>query len=473
MIDRVDTPATLEGHDSSRGRFRIAVIAVSVAAAIAGSVLLAARDSGAKTTTRGITATLTVRGHPGSVVAGSDALWVALSRDSQKPAGTGDGSLLRLNLATGAVARSVYLGRKVSHLARVGDRLIVSVGSRGGELDVLDWRSGAQLDRHLYEGGQIAQIVLLGNELWVLQTRPGTLLRLDSRTLDPASAPLRLAPGRTLALASGGGYLWVTAADTGEVLRVDPTTHAIKRVHVGGFPIGIVVHRGSVWFADHERGKVVRLDPRSLRPVGGPIRLGTKPSWLAVAAGSLFVTDQDDGTVARIDVRSGKKVGLPIRIARQARDAPAPSIAPAGESVWVSSFASNTLTRINSIAAGGYTGGKVTVRISDMNQGHKGDAVTDGGVAGIGHFVASGAISELGKVVVYRAVKMPLITLRYVTVGKKGTITFVVKIDTRLVGVSRWTITSGTEAYKGLDGEGIERENADYTVSTLTGLVWR
>ena len=57
-------------------------------------------------------------------------------------------------------------------------------------------------------------------------------------------------------------------------------------------------------------------------------------------------------------------------------------------------------------------------------------------------------------------------------VGKKGNITFVVKIDTS-VGTSRWTITSGTKAYKGLHGKGIERENAQYTVSTLTGTVWR
>ena len=469
MIDRVDTPATLEPHDSSRGRLRMAVIAASVVAAVVGSLLLSMRDSDAKTTTDGITATLQVPGHPGSVVAGSDGVWVALSGDAQKPAG--DGSLLRLDPATGTVVRTVYLGRRISYLARVGDRLIASVGG-AGELDVFEWRSGAELDRHFYEGGRVAQLVLRGDELWALQARPGTLLRLDSRTLDPASAPLRLSPGRTLALASGGGYLWVTAADAGDVLRIDPATHAIKRVHVGGFPIGIVVHRGGVWFADRERGKVVRLDPRSLRPLGDPIRAGTKPSWLAEAAGSLFVTDQDDGTVARIDLRSGEKVGLPIRISRPSREAPAPSIAPAGQSVWVSSFVSNTLTRLGSIA-GGDTGGKVTVRISDMNEGHKGDAVTEGGVAGIGHFAASGAISETGKVIVYRRVKMPLITLRYVTVGKKGTITFVVKIDTRAVGISRWTITSGTRAYKGLHGEGIERENADYSVSTLTGIVSR
>jgi len=120
-----------------------------------------------------------------------------------------------------------------------------------------------------------------------------------------------------------------------------------------------------------------------------------------------------------------------------------------------------------------YAGGKVTVRIAGANNGQD---VTNGGVAGRGHFTASGAITDKGTVVAYRTVKgsLPggLITLRFVTFGKKGTITFVVKIDTS-VGTSRWTITSGTKAYKGLHGKGTERENADHTVSTLTGTVLR
>ena len=448
------------------------MITASVAVAVIGSLLLVLRDSGDKTTTLGVTATLPVAGHPGAMVAGSDELWVARSGDAPRRAD--DRPLLRLDPATGTVAQIVYLGGEVSPLAHIEDRLIASVrhpGSGLGELAVLEWRTGAVLDRHWYDG-PVAAIVRHGNELWALEERPGTLLRLDPRTLVPVSTPLRLSSGRTLALASGGGFLWVTAADTGEVIRIDPATRAIRHVHVGGSPIGIAVTGEGVWFADHEGGKVVRLDPGSLRPLGQPIRVGTKPSWLVAAGGSLFVADQDDGTVARIDLHSGKKVGLPIRVARPARDAPAPSVASAGQSVWVSNFAANTLTRINSTADGDTGGGDVTVRIAHMNEGHKGDSHKNGGVAGTGDFTASGAISEQGKVVVYRTEKMPLITLRYVTVGKKGTITFVVKIDTN-ARTSQWKIVSATKAYEGLHGEGIESENADFSVSTLTGTVSR
>jgi hypothetical protein len=113
---------------------------------------------------------------------------------------------------------------------------------------------------------------------------------------------------------------------------------------------------------------------------------------------------------------------------------------------------------------------KVTVRIAFTNNGQD---VSDGSVAGIGHFTATGAISDQGKVLIYRTRKGAWIILRNVTVGTKGTITFVVKIDT-ILGTSRWTIASGTKAYKGLHGKGVERENPPlYNRSTLNGTVWR
>jgi hypothetical protein len=116
-------------------------------------------------------------------------------------------------------------------------------------------------------------------------------------------------------------------------------------------------------------------------------------------------------------------------------------------------------------------GGRVRVWIANGNNGLN---VTNGAVAGRGHFTVTGAISDTGKVVTYRWVTGGLITLRYVTTSTKGTITYVVKI-TPYAGAagSRWTITSATGRYKGLYGRGTESENADYTISILTGTIWR
>ena len=119
----------------------------------------------------------------------------------------------------------------------------------------------------------------------------------------------------------------------------------------------------------------------------------------------------------------------------------------------------------------GIAGGKVKVVIAGTNDKYN---VQDGSLAGTGTFHASGAVTDTGKALAYRTVgsQGTLITLRYFTKGKKGTITYVVKIDTK-AGTSRWTIASGSGAYKGLHGKGRETENAAYTVSVLRGTVSR
>jgi hypothetical protein len=61
-------------------------------------------DSGDNATTRGITATLAVAGHPGSIAAGPDALWVALNGDPGEP--VRDRPLLRLDPSTGTTAHT-------------------------------------------------------------------------------------------------------------------------------------------------------------------------------------------------------------------------------------------------------------------------------------------------------------------------------------------------------------------------------
>ena len=68
---------------------------------------------------------------------------------------------------------------------------------------------------------------------------------------------------------------------------------------------------------------------------------------MASAGRFLLVGDTDGGTVTKIDLRSGETAGPPIRIAEAAKDAPDFAIAPLGTSVWVSSFASKTLTRVS------------------------------------------------------------------------------------------------------------------------------
>ena len=366
------TASSAPGRVPVHRRFRLTVVVASVVAAIGGSVLLVAHRSSEMVTTRGVTATLRVPGHPGSVAAGRNALWLALTGTSMP---VGDRPLLRLDLASGTIERTILVGGQASYLAHVGNRLYASVAHVGGSgsgpsfVAALDWQSGRVLARRPFPT-LVGQLADDGTDLWVLQVAPAALLRLDPLTLMPEAPPLPLPRGRALGLAVGDGYVWSTS-DAGEVLRIDPVSYKITPVRVGGFPVGIAVVDGSVWFVDRDRADLGRLDPRTLQPVGKPIRVGGAPAWLARASSHyLFVGDPVRGTVSRIDVRSGKAAGLPIRVAPPAAAVPGLAVAPAGGSVWVSSFASSTLARVSTssttsapravIASSGQTGAAST-----------------------------------------------------------------------------------------------------------------
>jgi hypothetical protein len=124
--------------------------------------------------------------------------------------------------------------------------------------------------------------------------------------------------------------------------------------------------------------------------------------------------------------------------------------------VWVSSFASNTVTRITSPVLLAAPSREITLAgtgAGPVNPGPTGMGVTDGSVAGTGRFTVTGAIDDEGTFIGYRSVKGEIAKIRGVYAGKNGTITFVTTIDLT-TGSSAWTITSGTKSYAGLHGKG-------------------
>jgi hypothetical protein len=117
--------------------------------------------------------------------------------------------------------------------------------------------------------------------------------------------------------------------------------------------------------------------------------------------------------------------------------------------------------------------GEITVRSTETL---KSQDVTDGGVAGTGHFKISGAISDAGRVIDHRTVKGSKVLIRRVVVGEKGMITFLVTLDMSAPStvLGHWTITSATRSYEGLHGSGKQTvddfESAPATIA-LAGTV--
>ncbi|TML89122.1 MAG: hypothetical protein E6G08_06175 [Actinobacteria bacterium] len=123
----------------------------------------------------------------------------------------------------------------------------------------------------------------------------------------------------------------------------------------------------------------------------------------------------------------------------------------------MSSFASNTVTRITSSASLAAPSGEVTLKGTGngpVNPGPSGTGVTNGGVAGTGHFTLAGAFNDKGTYIGYRSVRSQIAKVRDVLTGKKGTITIVITIQLGRESPAPWRITSGTKSYVGLHGRG-------------------
>src|ERR1700727_318285 len=98
---------TTTGHDAGRRRLRTAIITASVLLAVAGSVVLLTSGPSEQATTKGVTATLHLPGSPDFAAFTPDGLWVSIHGSGAKQNIAPSGQLLRINLATGAVQRTV------------------------------------------------------------------------------------------------------------------------------------------------------------------------------------------------------------------------------------------------------------------------------------------------------------------------------------------------------------------------------
>ena len=144
----------------------------------------------------------------------------------------------------------------------------------------------------------------------------------------------------------------------------------------------------------------------------------------------------------------------------------------------MSSYAANTVTRITSPISLAAPSREVTLAGTGdgpVNPGPTGMGVTDGSVAGTGHFTITGAIDDKGTFIGYRSVSGQIAKVRGVYAGKNGTITFVTTIDLS-TGSSAWTVTSGTRSYAGLRGKGtmtVDNYQSDPYTFVMKGTVSR
>jgi YVTN family beta-propeller protein len=333
-------------------RFRVAVVAASVAGAIAGSVLLATQRSGEQGTARKaglpaggkVIAQIHV-GHAvppwrggGPMAIGGRAVWavsnaeqtlsridparnvvvakVKLAAPEEIAAGDGgvwltypsDDTVIRVDPETTKVAAKIRVGPNPEGIA-VSPGAVWVANADGPSLSRIDpvtnrvvatiplGRAGPCCAEHM-------NVAAASRAVWVAVTNTNRIVRVDPRTnhvVETAATDFQ----QCGSLAFGKAAVWAASGycggnqEGGLVARIDArTTTTTARVDEV-FPDGLAVAFGSVWVAVKGTGNVDRIDPRTARLVG---RLHTSGFLSRIASGFGSIWAEDEfGRILRID----------------------------------------------------------------------------------------------------------------------------------------------------------------------------
>ena len=167
-----------------------------------------------------------------------------------------------------------------------------------------------------------------GTTAWVACKEQSRVIRVDL-VKRKTTASIRVGAS-VIAVAYGFSSVW--ALDSGSTLtRIAPATGRItKRIRLGAAAAyNIWIGGGSVWVADDQGARVIRVSPETNRVLARP-PVGDGPADMAFAGTSAWVIDHRDLSLSRIDLRTNRT----SRVATIPGDAPERMVQLAG-SLWI------------------------------------------------------------------------------------------------------------------------------------------
>ena len=171
-------------------------------------------------------------------------------------------------------------------------------------------------------------LAVQGTTAWVACKEQARVTKVDLvKRRTTASIPIG-AP--VIAVAYGFSSVW--ALDSGSTLtRIAPLTGRVtRRIRLGAAAAyNLWIGGGSVWVADDQGARVIRVSPGTNRVVARP-SVGDGPSDMAFSGTTAWVIDHRDRSLFRIDLRTNAA----SRVATIPGDAPERMVQLAG-SLWI------------------------------------------------------------------------------------------------------------------------------------------
>ena len=232
------------------------------------------------------------------VAAGFGSIWVVKGTTH---------SLLRLSPSTGdrvgGAIQIAYPG--LPNVVAVGEGAIW-VGVRksnhrdgsGESLVRVDRSTGAQ--QAIIIPGGVQDVAVGEGAAWVTTSFTRNVIRIDAA--DPHSTRTIPVGDGLNGIAVGEGAVWVADTADKSVRRINPKTYNVRRIALDVAPARVTVGGRSVWVTVRVANRLIRLSPTTLA-VRERIKTGIEPFALDVADGNavwLTLIDQGGGAVQRV-----------------------------------------------------------------------------------------------------------------------------------------------------------------------------
>jgi DNA-binding beta-propeller fold protein YncE len=147
--------------------------------------------------------------------------------------------------------------------------------------------------------------------------------------------------GAPIGLLAYGGALWVADAQNNRVVRVEPESGRVTgQVAVGRTPLRIVGFRDSIWSTDFRAGTVTQLSPSGLRRLA-TIHVGPQPEGIVAFGPDLWIVSQQSGDLVRV-VPGDPRPASRVAVGSQPRQ-----VTAGGGFLWVSVFGENTVAEVD------------------------------------------------------------------------------------------------------------------------------
>jgi YVTN family beta-propeller protein len=312
----------------SRRALLAAATAILVAAVLAwaGIELLGGGDSGGPA----VADTIPVGSEPLALAVGGGGVWVTNS---------GDGTVTRVDPATGDAGRPIRVGERPAGVA-IGGGSVWVADSGSGTVSRLDPKTEASRGE-IRVGARPSAIRFGFHRVWVANVNDDTVSRIIAATGASDLPPIRVG-SHPAGIAISARSVWVANSADGTVSRIAASGDVLEAaIRVGNRPRGVGAGSDYVWVTNELDGSVSRIEPFRGATAGEPIRVGTMPAQVAVGVGAVWVANEGDDTVSRIDPDSGE-----VTDEIDVGDAPR-GVAVGDGSVWVANSGDDTVSRID------------------------------------------------------------------------------------------------------------------------------